>query len=242
MIKQYYPLKEELQKKASILGADLFGVAELKEARPFIKQNYGDIVATYPKAVSMGVYFPAKVIDLLAMGPQQIYSYYYKVLNSKLDELALLISNFLFKAGYNALPIPASQQLLHDKYKSMFSHKLAASLAGLGWIGKSCCLVNEKVGPRLRLVTVLTDASLKPDQPVANRCGNCTACVDACTPGAIKGLRFEPTQLLWERFDAKACDDYFQKLKEQYGIGNCGKCLAACPWGKEYASKIKIKG
>jgi len=123
-------------------------------------------------------------------------------------------------------------RVIHDKYKSMFSHKLAASLAGLGWIGKSCCLVNEKVGPRLRLVTVLTDAPLKPDLPVVNRCGNCTDCVDACSPGAIKGLHFKPKQFLWERFDAKACDEHFQKLRYQYGIANCGKCLVACPWGK----------
>lgn len=225
-------LKKELQEKASITGADLFGVADLSEARQFIKENYEDISQQYPKALSIGVYFPAKIINLLEMGPQQVYSYYYEVLNNKLDELALIITNYLFKAGYDALPIPASQQLMHNKYKSMFSHRLAASLAGLGWIGKSCCLVNEKFGPRLRLVTVLTGAPLEPDLPVANKCGNCTACVDACTPGAIKGLPFEPAQSLRERFDAKACDKHFQRLKEQYGIGNCGKCLAACPWGK----------
>jgi len=226
-------LKEMIKQRVFAMGAGLFGMADLKEARQYIKDHYGNTVAAYPGAVSMGVFFPTKIIDLLETGPQQIYSYYYQVINNKLDELALVVSNLLCQNGYSVYPIPASQQLLHNRYKSSFSHKLAASMAGLGWIGKSCCLINERVGPRLRLVTVLTNAPLEPDKPVANKCGKCTACVDACPPGAIKGLSFQPEQPLMDRFDPVACDDYFTMLSEQYGIGSCGKCLAACPWGKE---------
>ncbi|WP_083273659.1 4Fe-4S double cluster binding domain-containing protein [Geosporobacter ferrireducens] len=99
-------------------------------------------------------------------------------------------------------------------------------------IGKSCCLIHEKVGPRLRLVTILTDAPLEPDHPVANKCGKCTACKDACIPGAIKGVLFDPEQGIGQRFNPKLCEDYFDEMKERHGIGHCGKCLAVCPWGK----------
>jgi len=225
-------LKEQLRKKANYMGADLFGVADLEKAKPYIKDNYGLEFSKYPSAVSIGVFFPKEIIRLLEEGPQQVYSYYYSVINQKLDEISLLLANHLERMGYKVFPIPASQQLLTNKYKGIFSHKLAASLAGLGWIGKSCCLINEQVGPRLRLATILTNAPLEPDTPTNNKCGSCTACVKACTPQAIIGVAFNPDDILSKRFDPKACDDYFDYVKSRHGIGNCGKCIAACPWGR----------
>ncbi|AOY78300.1 Epoxyqueuosine reductase [Clostridium formicaceticum] len=225
-------LREELKEKTASLGADLFGIADLTGAQSYMEKNYDKAFSVFPRAVSMGIFLPAKIIALLEQGPQQIYSHYYSVVNSKLDELGLFVCNFLYKAGYEAMPIPASQQLLKDPCKSAFSHRLAASLAGLGWIGKSCCLVNEKVGPRLRLVTVLTDAPLECNEPVSNRCGNCTACQDACPPKAIKGKKFHQENPLSVMLNPEACNAYFQQVKKEHGVGNCGKCLAACPWGK----------
>ncbi|MEW6623001.1 MAG: 4Fe-4S double cluster binding domain-containing protein [Bacillota bacterium] len=226
-------LYEKLKKKAHLMGADLFGVANLEKATIYIKDNYSLEYSKYPTAVSLGVFFPKEIIRLLEDGPQQVYSYYYSVINHKLDEISLLLANHLERMGYKVFPIPASQQLITNKYKGIFSHKLAASLAGLGWIGKSCCLINEQVGPRLRLATVLTNAPLKPDSPTKNKCGSCTACVKACIPGAIKGVAFKPDDPLSKRFDPKACDDYFDYVQSRHGIGNCGKCIAACPWGRE---------
>ena len=89
-----------------------------------------------------------------------------------------------------AYPIPASQRNGRDRMQSIFSHRMAAHLAGLGWIGKNCCLITPIAGPRVRLVTVLTDAPLPPGSPMDSRCGDCTACVDACPPHAIKGRAF----------------------------------------------------
>ncbi|AKL94031.1 4Fe-4S ferredoxin iron-sulfur binding domain-containing protein [Clostridium aceticum] len=230
-------LKEELKEKTVDIGADLFGIADLTRAEAYMKKNYAEPYSNFPRAVSIGIFLPTKIIELLEQGPQQIYSHYYSVVNSKLDELGLLTCNFLYKAGYDAIPIPASQQFLNDPCKSAFSHRLAASLAGLGWIGKSCCLINEKVGPRLRLVTVLTNAPLECDAPVNNRCGSCTACQDACPPKAIKGEKFHHENPLSTMLEPEVCNDYFKKVKAQHGIGNCGKCLAACPWGKVTVSK-----
>ena len=223
-------LKEELKKKAFTMRADLFGIAEVGKASKYIRNNYNKELWGFPRVVSMGVFLPVKIINMLEKGPQQTYSYYYNVVNQKLDELAIMISNFIYKEGYNVLPIPASQQLSNDPYKGIFSHKITAYLAGLGWIGKSSCLINEKVGPRLRLVTVLTDAPLEPDLPVANKCGKCTACMESCVPGAIKGISFKPEQELSDRFDPKLCEEYFNEMKIKHGIGHCGKCLAVCPY------------
>ena len=83
------------------------------------------------------------------------------------------------------------------------SQKLAAHLSGLGWIGKSCLLVTPDHGPRVRWVTVLTDAPLRPTgAPLEQRCGECTACVDICPVHALTGKPFSPDELREARFDA----------------------------------------
>ncbi len=62
----------------------------------------------------------------------------------------------------------------------------AAHRAGLGWYGKSANLLLEGRGSWFVLGTVVTDAPLPPaQQPVADGCGSCTRCIDACPTGAI---------------------------------------------------------
>ena len=62
-------------------------------------------------------------------------------------------------------PLPAAltvllENLKDERQRAVFSNKLAAHLAGLGWIGKSCLLITPQVGPRVRWVSVLTEAPL----------------------------------------------------------------------------------
>ena len=112
------------------------------------------------------------------------------------------------------------------------SCRKSAAHAGLGWIGKSCSLVNPEVGPRLRLGTILTDAPFEPDSPIENRCGGCLECMKACPTHALHGRGFDPNEPLSARFDVQKCYEFFDKVEAVYGIGICGLCLAACPWGK----------
>ena len=116
---------------------------------------------------------------------------------------------------------------------SVFSHRFAASHAGLGWIGKSCHLINPQVGPRLRLTTILTNAPLPPDQPISNRCGGCTRCRDACPTDAIVGIPFRPETPPAERFHKEICYNFLEDLSVVFGQHTCAKCLAACPWGSK---------
>ncbi|MHB1125596.1 MAG: 4Fe-4S double cluster binding domain-containing protein [Bacillota bacterium] len=233
LVDQGQALKEELCRRAQEWGANLFGVADLEPVADYIDDLYGDDFTGMHRAVVMAVFFPGPVVNQLEEGPTHTYLYYYKVLNTLLDDIALRVSNYLFGQGYTAFPIPASQRVTEDKLAGIFSHRLAGSLAGLGWIGKNCSLVNQEVGPRLRLVTVLTDAPLPPDQPVNPRCGSCNACAEACPPGAIKGAVFAPHEPLETRFVAADCDAYQTKVRASFGKRTCGRCLAVCPWGKK---------
>ena len=212
-------------------GGDLWGVADLAGLAPLPGDGERVHLTPYPRAIAVAIIFPRAVVQDLLRGPSHTYLYYYNIVNARLDDVALRLSNLLQAGGHAAYPIPASQRHGKDRMQSIFSHRMAAHLAGLGWIGKSCCLITHAAGPRVRLVTVLTDAPLAAGAPLASQCGNCTACVVACPPQAIKGAAFETTQPLSERLDTAACSSYKDRVRDSWGKRCCGRCLAACPVG-----------
>lgn len=175
-------LKDILLSQAQDLGANLCGVADLTTDSQWIRENYGDLCASFPRAVSIAIFFPREIIQEQAVGPTRSYSYFYAAINRQLDSIGFRLSNFLQQKGFRSYPIPTSDyrqthlvpglqeqvavkgtegfEKMQTELMGMFSHRFAASHAGLGWIGKSCHLINPQVGPRLRLTTILTDAPL----------------------------------------------------------------------------------
>ena len=225
-------LYRELCEKAELWGANCFGVADLEPHRQVIKNAYGDVWDGYNRAVSAAVYFPKQVLNQILDGPTLTYQAYYDIVNARLNDIALRTTVYLEELGYKAFPVPASQRTGKHKESSIFSHRLAGNWAGIGWVGKSLSLVNPEVGPRLRLVTILTDAPLSVDEPMASRCPDgCMACKNACPPKAVKGLQFDENQPIADRFDRAACAGYLRQVRQSFGKEICGKCLAACHVG-----------
>ena len=249
--------KEEILEFTRAKGADVCGIADLTAAADFVRATYGDSFAEYPRAVSFGLFFPKEVVNEQLNGPTRNYETIYLMLNREIERISTAVAIKLQRAGFRAYPLDATDyrptahpEKLHyavaaadeagEKLPKLgfeiidvFSHRLAAAHAGLGWIGKSCCLVNPEVGPRLRLGTVLTDAPFEPDAPIESRCGECRLCMDACPVRALHGRAFNAAEPLEMRFDAKKCYDFWDDMDYVYGLGGtCGLCLAACPWGK----------
>lgn len=111
-----------------------------------------------------------------------------------------------------------------------------ARAAGLGWIGKNTCLINQQQGSWFFLGELLLSIPLAPDLPAPSRCGTCRRCIDACPTEAI--VPGEEGQ--W-RLDARLCVSYLTIEKRgpipDYlgaGIANhvfgCDICQDVCPW------------
>jgi epoxyqueuosine reductase QueG len=230
-------LNGHLREQALALGADFFGAADLAPAREFIAERGGEMVARFPRAVSIGVMMPQAIVDQIVRQDDKAAliayrSHSYDILNIRLDQIASRLAGLLQCEGHRAFPIAAAERADGESLHGLLSHKLAAHLAGLGWIGKSCLLVTPGVGPRVRWASVLTDAPLTPGQPMEQRCGGCTECVDACPPHAFTGRNFCADEPREARYDAPKCNAYLRQRQDEVGVRVCGMCVYVCPYGR----------
>jgi epoxyqueuosine reductase QueG len=146
--------------------------------------------------------------------------------------------------GWRTLAVPPDSDRRKDtfvsKLYSLFNHKMAATSAGIGWVGKSGLLISPEYGPRLTLATVLTDAPFAPDDPVeASGCGDCALCRDHCPSGAITGAEWSRREPFVELVRLGACRDYQAAGRQTAGKPNCGLCITVCPYGRRSAELSK---
>jgi len=136
----------------------------------------------------------------------------------------------------NAVPADLQPSLTTRSYVDTgpIVERVFAKYAGVGWIGKNTCIINQKKGSWLFLGVILTSLELDPDLPAPDRCGTCTRCIEACPTDAI----LAPYQI-----DSNRCISYLTIEKRgsipedlRAGMGRhifgCDICQDVCPWNR----------
>ena len=231
-------LEDRLRTLAETMGVDFYGVADLALAHDAILEQGGPAIAEYPRAISIGIGLLHPIVDQLPQHRDRavamLYRHHaYDLVNQRLDHVASPLASLIQRAGYRALPVPASQSVDSERLCAAFSHKMAAHLAGLGWIGRSCMLITPG-GLWVRWATVLTDAPVESTGgPMEQRCGTCRECVDICPAQAYTGEPYRMGEPREVRFAAHKCSQYFDRMEEIKGVSVCGLCLYVCPNGRQ---------
>jgi epoxyqueuosine reductase len=118
--------------------------------------------------------------------------------------------------------------------------RVVAKYAGVGWIGKNTCIINEKLGSWLFLGVILTSLDLTRDLaslPAPDRCGSCTRCIDACpTEAFIAPYQLDSNKcisyLTIEKRGALPEDDELRSGMGRHVFG-CDICQDVCPWNRK---------
>jgi len=155
---------------------------------------------------------------------------YHEILKKRLHALADRIREFA----------PEAQTRAAVDTAPVMEKELAAR-AGIGWLGKNTCIINEEIGSWVFLGEIITTLPLPPDEPAIDRGGTCTRCIEAC-----------PTQAITEpyRLDASRCISYLtieHRTPLDAAIGTdlanwiygCDICQDVCPWNKRAADSLE---
>ena len=226
-------LTESLREYLLFIGAHKVGFACLTPHKKWLEREYGAEWVDYPYAISIAINMPRAILKELSLGPTLTYLRYYDAANTALDHISLYGAEWLDARGFKAYPIPASQMIGENHLRGIFSHRAAARLAGLGWVGKNCSIITPDRGPGQRFCTIMTDAPLPGAEPLTPRCGSCRCCTDICPVQAVKGVLWQEEQPLSERLDVAACHEFLLGIRKTFGKSVCGRCLAVCPYGNQ---------
>ena len=215
-------MDDTLRKELMRSGAAVVGVA-------WVKDSLQEEIAHLERAVSIGV-------D--------------RNLNEDTVRLLLALQKkvvkILRKSGFRYLCIPPDSDRIKNTFVSklypLFTHKMAATSAGIGWIGKNGLLINPDFGPRLSLATVLTDAPLRTDEPIKNSlCGACGLCREFCPSDAITGEEWSRSEPFCELIQLDRCAAHKKKIKALHGKPNCGLCISICPFGRRDRKNAEVR-
>ncbi|MBO6937823.1 MAG: tRNA epoxyqueuosine(34) reductase QueG [Deltaproteobacteria bacterium] len=177
-------------------------------------------------SVVIGAFPYARSAERVGPDPGRVARYargrdYHNVLSKRLRKVV----SWLRELGHEARFSVDSRPLFERAW---------AERAGLGFIGKNCCLIVPGLGSHVFLGAVVTTARLTPDAPMKRRCGDCRLCLDACPTDAFVGER---------ELDARRCISYLTiehegpiepELADRMGdwLFGCDVCQDVCPYNR----------
>lgn len=227
-------IKQQVRDFALSLGATMVGFApvsrwdEFKEVEPAYRPE-----SIWPEAKTVIVLGVPVLLPILETTPSINYVEQYDTANIMLDQIAYRLALFLNGLGYGSIFLPRDGygdiQVLVEKPVAAFSHVFAGKYAGLGTIGFNHTLINEQYGPRIRYVSVFTQAELAGD-PIIDKdlCINCQVCQKLCPSRAFTAREDN----IIAAMDKVACARYHARLRDEHRYP-CGICIKVCPVGQD---------
>jgi epoxyqueuosine reductase len=253
-------LKSWLQEAARELGFDLCGIApaELDERNrqqylSWLEQGFhGELgyMKRFERQELRALLPSVRSVICVAMN----YNAPYPLSTERTDPARGWIARYAWGDDYHEV-LRARLEILVEQLRTRAGEGLEAKIyvdtgplleramawaAGLGWIAKNTCLINEGIGSWFFLGEILTNLELEPGFPAPDRCGTCTKCIEACPTGAIT----EPYVL-----DATSCISYYtievkgaipESFRPQLGrhVFGCDICQDVCPWNRDAAVSL----
>ncbi len=226
------PLEPEGEQLDAWLAADRHGeMAWMAQTAPVRKDpGHPDMLTGATSVVVLAAPY-LRSTDYPGLSPGRIAKYalgrdYHRVLTKKARRLQRLLQ----ESGYEARVAVDSKPVFERAW---------AERAGIGFIGKNCCLIVPGIGSHVFLVCIVTTAPLVPDEPIGRKCGTCTLCLEACPTEAFEG----PHTL-----DARKCISYLtiehrgpipeeQRTALGAWVFGCDVCQDVCPYNQTSATE-----
>jgi epoxyqueuosine reductase len=178
--------------------------------------------------VAKNYYTPAKHAEDSATGKVSRYAWgddYHEVMGSKLRSLLTWIKE----------EIPHAEGKVCVDIQPIMD-KAWAARAGLGWIGKHTNLITTEYGSWVFIGELLLNIDLEYEtELVADHCGSCTLCIDACPTSAIteayvvdsnKCISYATIELRNAELPTEVAENL-----EGWFYG-CDICQDVCPWNR----------
>jgi len=227
-------LKEHIIRYCRDMGADLVGFAPVERWDDYaeVPDDFRprSLWAPAKTVIVLGIEMPLPVVETT---PSVLHMELYRTVNRELDRLAVNLMRHLNRLGHASFFFTrdgfSSLKALKEKNLAAFSHVMAAKYAGLGTIGVSHCLLTPEFGPRVRFVSVFTEALLPPDEVLEGElCIKCGLCARCCPKECITMLEDQVVGA----YDKDKCLSMSEELTAARRYP-CGTCIKVCPVGKD---------
>lgn len=218
-------MKEQIRKIVLSYGADLCGFANIDR---FDNAPYGykpsDIYADCKSVVSFAIVLPQ---GLAKVNPRLIYGHFNDLSILEIDVIAFKSANKI-EEKYRCIAVPVPCDSPYEYWDSekmegrgLLSMKHIAVQAGLGSLGKSSLLMNERYGNMITLGAILTNLELPSDMLAESICiADCRKCIEACPVHAIENGVVKQ----------KLCrKNTYNKTERGFDTVDCNKCRTVCP-------------
>jgi epoxyqueuosine reductase len=209
--------KATIELKSHIIdcGVDIVGIADLSSLKNIpvgMNIDLSDLFKKYPYAIVVGAQYGK--IGIRASGDETaVY----------LEKTAYSIMEYLERNHHQYLVIHPEDEFDPNNRMDLLSLRILAKQAGIGWQGRSLLIISPVYGPIHRLIAILTNMNLNPDEPVQNKCGKCMVCIDQCPKKSLTFCNF---------YDHPKSREQVLDVKTCLGDSGCMVCILNCPYLK----------